>query len=330
MITLHRLRNSILPEEAAASSHGRALRISGVLLLGVLLLLLVALGARTFASAQMSAQMFAYPFQFDESEGMIVAETLLLDRGTNIYEKPAGDLFVAAPYPPLYYLLAWPAQHMVGTEPSFKIGRALTMVATLAAGVCILGIVVALSGDLLAGLIAAALWWSLGLVAFWGSLVKPDMLAITLGLAGLWRVLARPPAQVWWALPFFIAAFDTKQTAIAAGVAVTGWLLVTRWRTGLIFGVLYGLGAILPGLVFDLLTNGGYYYHMFTVHNLPWFPGRFAEYAMGFVAAYGPFVVPGMLAVLALAVVWLVARLRGDAQLLPRDGALLLFFYFGM
>jgi hypothetical protein len=34
--------------------------------------------------------------------------------------------------------------------------------------------------------------------------------------------------------------------------------------------------------------------------------------------------------VLTLGVIWLVARLRGDAQLLPRDGALLLFFYFGM
>ena len=36
-------------------------------------------------TAQTMAGFFTWPFQFDESESMIVAETLLLDRGVDIY-----------------------------------------------------------------------------------------------------------------------------------------------------------------------------------------------------------------------------------------------------
>jgi hypothetical protein len=49
--------------------------------------------------------MFQYPFQFDESEGMIVAETGLLDHGVDIFAPLTPNLFIAAPYPPVFYLL---------------------------------------------------------------------------------------------------------------------------------------------------------------------------------------------------------------------------------
>ena len=51
--------------------------------------------------------------------------------------------------------------------------------------------------------------------------------------------------QVWWALPFFLAAFYTKQTAIAATVAGVIWLLLTRLRTGFGFGAAYVAAMIL-------------------------------------------------------------------------------------
>jgi hypothetical protein len=295
-----------------------------------LAILLAGLLWKGAASAQLSSALFAYPFQFDESESMIVAETQLLDRGVNIYMKPGPDLFISAPYPPLFYLLAGPAQYLVGLEPTFKIGRAISVIATLLAGALLFGLVLALTRDRLAGALAAALWWSLGLVAFWGSLVKPDMLALALGLAGLWWLLARPPNQVWRALPFFLGAFFTKQTAIAAGVAAVAWLLLTRPRAGLAFGAAYAAGAMLPTLTLNLLTQGGYFYHMYTLHDLPWFPGRFLQHVQGFLAAYGAFLLPGAAAIVVSGALWLSRRLRGLPQVLPRDGALLVFFYLGM
>src|SRR5690349_8196143 len=115
-----------VPEVTARTdrSGGRLVRAA---LLGALLLLLGGLLMKDAASARLSAEMFSFPFQFDESEGMILAETQLLDHGVNIYLKPGPDLFIAAPYPPLYYLLTWPAQHLSGAGTTFKVGRALSM-----------------------------------------------------------------------------------------------------------------------------------------------------------------------------------------------------------
>ena len=53
------------------------------------------------------------------------------------------------------------------------------------------------------------------------------------------------------------------------------------------------------------LTSGGYYYHMFTVHDLPWFQERFVGFITGLVRAYGLFLVPGMLALVVGVVFWI-------------------------
>src|SRR5205807_2076652 len=129
--------------------------------------------------------------------------------------------------------------------------------------------------------------------------------ALALGLGGLWWLVSRPPAQVWWALPFFLGAFYTKQTAIAAAVAAIGWLLVTRRRTGLAFGAAYALGAALPSIALNWATNGGYFYHLLTLHDLPWFPDRFALYVGNFLTTYWWLLLFGVLEITVLAAVWL-------------------------
>ena len=206
----------------------------------------------------------------------------------------------------------------------------MSILATLLAGLCIFGLVAALGRDRLAGAVAAAAWWSLGLVAFWGSLVKPDMLAVALGLGGLWWLVSRPPGQTWYALPFFLAAFYTKQTAIAPAVAAIAWLLLTRPRMGVAFGAAYASGAIAPSFALNLLTGGGYYYHMYTVHDLPWFGDRFQEFLRGFVSAYGAFAVPGVVALAVGTVVWLANRVRGRSEARRQEGSVLLLFYLAM
>lgn len=330
MTVVREKQNTGVAGRAASASTSRALQIAGRALLIALVLLLAGLGAKIVQSAATSTTMFTYPFQFDESEGMIVAENLLLDRGTNIFLKPTPDLFVAAPYPPVYYLLTSPLQGLAAPDPTFKVGRGLTILAMLLAGVCLFGIVHALTGDWLAALLAPAVWWSLGLVTYWGSLVKPDMLALAFGLCGLWWVVARPPAQVWWALPFFWAAFFTKQTAIAAGIAVGAWLLAARFRTGVAWSAALAAGALVPTLLLNLWTDGGYYYHMYTIHDLPWFPGRFVDFSTELLSTYGVFLVPGMLAVLIVGGWCLMSRFGRARSPLPRAGGLLLLFYLGM
>lgn len=317
--TLSRLRSQIL----RLDPFRRALYV-------LLWLLLLALLVRAFIGALTSFAFFSHPFQLDESEGMIVAETMLLDKGAAIYEIPTADLFVAAPYPPLFYLLNWPVQHLAGDTPTFKGGRAFSLAATLLAGIAIMNIVRTLTRNRFAGAIGAAAWWSLGLVTFWGALVKPDMLALALGLGGLWWLVARPPLQMWWALAFFWGAFYTKQTAIAAAVAAIAWLLVTRPKRGLVFGLVYVAGAALPYLLLDLITSGGYFYHMFTVHDLPWSAERALGFLENLIGAYTFLLVPGTLALISGALLWLRWRARREPRSALQDGLLLLLFYFVM
>ena len=270
----------------------------GVIATVILFILLAILSLRIVVGAATSAAMFSFPFQFDESEGMIVAETMLLDQGVNIFEVPTAQFFVAAPYPPLFYLVNWPIQRLAGDEPTFKGGRAISLVATLLAAAFIFGIIIRFYGDKLAGAIGAGVWLSLGLTNYWGILVKPDMLAVSLGLGGLWVLVVRGPDRPWLALLFFLCAFFTKQTAIAAGAASCIWLIYERPRKGIAFAAVYVLGALISSLILDFTTKGGYFYHLLTLHDLPWFADRFQQYVSYFLSTYGLFVVPSAIGLL--------------------------------
>lgn len=300
-----------------------------ILTAAVALLLAGLLVKVAFASTTV-ATMFQYPFQFDESEGMIVAETMLLDQGVPIFNPNTPQMFIAAPYPPVFYVLCWPFQHLLGSEPSFKIGRAISILSTLAVGLAIFGIVFRFTKSKLGGIAGALIIWSLGLITFWGSLVKPDMLALALGLVGIWLAVARPPSQVWWCLLPLLLAFYTKQTGIASAVAVGGWLLFTRPRTAIGFGVAYGAGALIPSLLLNWWTNGGYFYHQFTLHDLPWFAGRTVELVSGLFIDYGAFLLPGLIAILLFGALWISGKLRKTESPLDNNGGLLLLIYLVM
>jgi hypothetical protein len=274
---------------------------AGWLLLAALALLGGLLLLKVIDTIQIMIGPFNWPFQSDESESMIVAETLLLDRGVNIFGPITPQQFIAAPYPPLYYLLNWPFIHVLG--PTFKSGRAISLLATAGVGLGIYAITWRLTRDRLAGLFGALAWGAIGIVGFWGALVKPDMFAVACGLGGLWWVLRaaeRGQGAVWWALPFFWAAFYSKQTAIAAAVAACVWLILRHWRTGLLFTGLYALGTAGGYLLLDLLTAGGFFYHEFTIHDLPWFAGRFVDTLTAWLETYWLLVGVGLLGVAAV------------------------------
>ncbi|HMA34774.1 MAG TPA: glycosyltransferase family 39 protein [Chloroflexia bacterium] len=314
-----------------------------LLLAAVALLALLLLGKVVDSITTMLA-FFNWPFQFDESEGMIVAETLLLDHGVNIYGPLTPAQFIAAPYPPLFYLLNWPVIHLAG--PTFKAGRALSLLATAGAGGLIYLITLRLTRDALAGLLGALSWGAISLVTFWGALVKPDMLALACSLGGLWWILRTPAGglgRLWAALPFLWAAFYSKQTAIAATVAVCVWLILREWRTGLLFTALFVAGAAGGYLALNGLTDGGYFYHEFTVHDLPWFPGRYLGRLADWATAYGLVILPGVLGVGLLLGHDAVALLRAAAgpggalrrlgrwgTLAAPQGGLLVAGYLGM
>ncbi len=309
--------------------------------------------AKLVFSLNISWQIFNFAFQVDESESMIVAETVLMSRGTNIYATPGPDLFVSAPYTPLYYLLNWPFIQLFGA--SFKPGRLISFGAACAIGWLVYRFVHDYSTarpagrpDPKAAIVATLAWASLGLPAFWGITVKPDMLALALSLAGLYLILIEnrkskienrksktqssvlplmdytsrssqssvlsPQSSVlslktqnyylYAAAGLFALAALTKQTAFAGILAALVWLLMQPGngpKLALRLGIVYGLLAFGPMLILNWLSQGGFWYHIVTVHELPWSSQNYTKFFWGLVQSYQLF---GVLA-LVLVGFWL-------------------------
>jgi hypothetical protein len=277
------------------------------LLNGLWLLTFALLAAKLVFSLNIIWQIFNFAFQVDESESMIVAETLLMDRGMDIFALPGPDRFISAPYTPFFYILNWLPLHFLGA--SFKPGRLISFLAAAAIAWLIYRFVVTYGKDRgiapvaarLAGVLAALAWSSLGLVAFWGNAVKPDVTALFLGLAGLYLVyISRKEATLrlfflrWSpgllaAAGLFALAALTKQTAFA-GVLVAGlWLLFHRrdgFRLAFSFGLAYLVLGFGPMVLMNIFSQGGFWYHIVTVHELPWAFSNYWKFFSGWLQSY--------------------------------------------
>ncbi|MFL5800278.1 MAG: hypothetical protein ACJ8CR_00755, partial [Roseiflexaceae bacterium] len=99
----------------------------------------------------------------------------------------------------------------------------------------------------------------LPIVREWGTLMRVDMLGLSLGLWGL--VIVRRGAGrrgvLWAALPLTLSLF-VKPSLIAAPAAAVLWLLFRDWRRALLLGLLMAAGG---GLAFGLLhvASGGWF-----------------------------------------------------------------------
>jgi 4-amino-4-deoxy-L-arabinose transferase-like glycosyltransferase len=337
-------------------------------------LALILLLAKLIFSLNIMWNIFNYAFQVDESEGMIVAETLLMDRGVDIYAPLTNERFIAAPYTSLYYLLNWPALHFTGA--SFKPGRLISFLAFLGIALLLYKLVRVYSLQFTVyssqsssdpaqsssdpaqsssnptqpsvlipqfssnptpssvlrppsssnrqssivnrqwfssfifhpSSFAALFWLSLGLAAFWGGAVKPDMLALFFGLFGIYAVyrysisatladsILRPGNKIWqhfrqegWlyggAVLFALAA-HTKQTAFAGVLACLVYLLFSRPTAAVRLGAVWAVLAFGPMLIMNWLSRGGWWYHIVTVHELPWSLENYSKFFGAFVQSY--------------------------------------------
>jgi hypothetical protein len=259
--------------------------------------------------AQHSASALARPYPLDGLEGTLLHEAWLLRSGEPLYQQLQPDRFVSSPYPPLHYaLLAALAPQGVGPHVFFA-GRLISLAAMLAAAAAIGALVLRVGRSLPAAALAVGLWLAFPPVQLWATRIKPDPLALALTALGLlaalhWReALARSGRHSRWMLAaasiFALASF-TKQTAVAAPLAVClacaadaaiatqgGGIrrFLLALRPGLLFGLLYA-GLVAGGwLALELVTSGQYTFHVWGLHRSEWWsPQLLAKY----VALLGP------------------------------------------
>ncbi len=307
-----------------------------LLLLGAAWTLLARLD---FYGAQLGRRL-TYPFFQGSSEGLILSEVAIIRQSSSIYTPFRGDLFISAPYPPLYYYLtAWFSGLFSAPETSFTVGRVVSLISAGVSGLLLAWQVfffrppgqtaaqtrsrLILQG-FIAGL-AGLTFVTLPAVMVWSARVRADMLMTALQLAGLALVSEGTRRQshgliLAAVLPFSLALY-TKQTALAGPAAVCIFLAFyygREWRKTLSWLALQGLAVGLPFGLLNFTTGGELFRRLFKYHSLPWLSANFEIYAQLFFQENLGLLILGA-CLLVLVLVSIITRLKAANFVLKTD-----------
>ena len=211
------------------------------------------------------------PYQLDYEEGNILNAAVRMDSGQSVYPDPAAYPNVLDPYGPVPYFLAAESVRFGGL--SFTLARLATLGCGLLIALLLLLLVREWTGS---GILAAAFglyFVANGVSRVWLPLLRVDLPAIALSLAGFWVCLRGTadgrPAGRWWlpsAVLFALAVF-VKYTALAAPAACVLYLLVRReFRRALLLAGTLALLCAAGFAVMQAATGGHFAFHMFRTH----------------------------------------------------------------
>jgi len=216
----------------------------------------------------------AYPYELDYGEGIVWQQMRNMFDGSGfgvLQTYPA----VVYHYPPVFHLLTGSIAALAGSD-ELATGRAVSLVASLSTAILV-GALVAEAGRAMApravraasGTVAAMLFLCIDPVAKWAPMMRVDSLAGALALLGVLlaiRALDRP-AAIYGAAAAFVLSIYTKQTMIAAPMAVFVVLLFARpalaWR-----GIVAGAGGALVLLAIALWATDGRFLHHIVLYNV--------------------------------------------------------------
>ncbi|MEO7815179.1 MAG: hypothetical protein ABIR87_07015 [Sphingomicrobium sp.] len=210
------------------------------------------------------------PYELDYGEGIVWFQTQQLFAG-----KAYGDIHhfpaVVFHYTPLFHFLSG-----LGAAMGFDglaAGRTVSLLSTAAMVVMIGAIVrhvlLQSQADRRTANICAVVGGLTLLLAypvkFWAPMMRVDMLAFALALAGVYAALRaiRQPRWIHAAAAFFVASVFAKQTMVAAPGAVFLVLLVYRPRTALAGIATCLVAGLIAVAALTYATHGGFLAHVF-------------------------------------------------------------------
>ena len=299
------------PDGATPPALGTPRATWGGMLLSVVCLLLLAAALAALAPlaahpvARMLSALESHWVQLDNEEGALLWQAMELSRGHAIYRPLDTPPFVAGTYPPLYMALAAP--FVDADAPSFRAGRLITGSAAVAVAAAIALTILIRRRRPVEAILAALLFLCTFEVNNWIAYFRVDMLALAFSVAGvaLLAVVRHPhPGVRVAALAFFVLAFLTKQTQLAAPAAVVLWLGAREgWRPAARFALAFAasLAVALVGLA--AATRGQFLLHAFAYNTNTWF-ARDVWVWLRHVWRFYPGIVVAGTVVLAAAAAW--------------------------
>lgn len=237
-----------------------------------------------------------YPFSLEILEDNSLVEVHRLLAGQALYAPPSAD-YVPDGYPPLYFAVSAAAASVLGQ--SYAVLRLVSLLSSLACFAVLAWLVRRETGSAGAGLGAAGLLAATYFVTgTWFDVARVDSLFLALSAAGLAAALRMRRGRGAIGTGLLLgAAFLTKQSGLAEGVAVLAALLVLAWRgraSWRLAGITAAVYAAVLGastLVLGLASHGWYVYYVF---------GEMSQHALS-AASAAQFWTGGLLPALGLA-----------------------------
>ena len=222
-------------------------------------------------------QFLAIPYRYslDYGEAPLVDQAMRLASGQNIYRADISTPpYTISNYPPLYVALVAASVKLFGPSQAFFVGRMISVLSTWASSILLMLIVYAPTRDRFAALSAGLIFPAFPFVLYWSPLLRIDMLALVLSLAGLYLLAdglkeGQPvsPRRLTGVALLLVAAIYTRQSyGLAAPFAAFVWLLARDRRQALRLAILVsGFGLVLF-LIFNGLTHGGFFFNIVTAN----------------------------------------------------------------
>jgi hypothetical protein len=211
-----------------------------------------------------------HPYSLDYGEAPLVDQAMRLANGQNIYRADVSSPpYTISNYPPVYVSLVAIGVKLFGPVEAFSFGRTLSALSSWAAVLFLMLIVYSQTRDRIAALSAGAIFLAFPYVVVWSPLLRIDMLALGLSLAGLCLLLRAPvtPRRLVGVALLLTAAIYTRQSyGLAAPLAAFVWLMTRDWRQGLRLALLVGGIGLILFLLFNILTRGGFFFNIVTAN----------------------------------------------------------------
>jgi hypothetical protein len=204
-----------------------------------------------------------HPYPIDYAEGISLDRVIKIThwRWDGIYGDITHYPYLSCQYNPVAWVLIAALAKVFGG--SLALGRSFSFGTALLLGLLIYLFVQRKTKDnYLAGL--AALFYFASPYVYYQAHVFGDImsLGIIFSLLGLYCVDKYEGSQkVFWAVPFFVLAFFTKQYFIAAPIAACLYLFFRDRKTAFIIGLAYSLCLAAGIAVAAYLTNGYFIFH---------------------------------------------------------------------
>lgn len=236
----------------------------------IVLLVFVLVGC--FCTIRFAAHFIPLHFSVNFEEGNILNAALRITSGETPYPPVGGLPYVVNPYGPvLYYALA-PLVKWLGL--SFYWPRLLVLLSALVAALFLVLLLRRSTTSWIVSLGFGLSYLAVPLVRNWIYVLRVDLFAVALVLAGLYLYSTR--RRPLWPALLFLAALFAKPTMLAAPLACWWFSMAAgdRRRAWSLIGWMTGLGLAALG-IFSYATHGWGLFHLFLTHPDPYRLGHY-------------------------------------------------------